>query len=410
MSRYLLLRNNKETGPYTLDDLTGLSLKAYDLIWVEGKSAAWRYPCEIPELKSFAPEVEEQPFDRFFKKPLEENRMSKLAEPAGKLSSDPIPLASRPEEPLKSKPGKSVYINLPAAGKSERNAVQPLTVPEKSAPVAFRNYLPVDENVILPPPVSEPAIIKPQPERNRALVITGFLILFGIGILTGYILSNRGNSSSIKMDSSAVVVKTVQPVQQTSLAVKPPVAEKQEIIPDKNSNEKIVGDQPEKNNEKIVSDQPEKTIPEKKSTVAAQPKTKKDRKPAPVTDSISKNQQPPVQVQEKKVSVETAVNDNIENYVTAAANKYVVGTFGGISNLKLTITNDAAVPLDLVVVEVQYIQSNKKVFKTENIYFHNIVAGSSLAQDAPASPRGIKIRYRISMINAKQVNFSFSDM
>ena len=68
MASYLLLRSNKQSGPYTLDDLCALGLKPYDLIWAEGKSAAWRYPSEIDELKDFAPAVEEQPYDRFYKK------------------------------------------------------------------------------------------------------------------------------------------------------------------------------------------------------------------------------------------------------------------------------------------------------------------------------------------------------
>jgi hypothetical protein len=46
-----------------------MGLKPFDLIWQEGKSAAWRYPGEVDELKPFAPPVEEQPFDRFYKKP-----------------------------------------------------------------------------------------------------------------------------------------------------------------------------------------------------------------------------------------------------------------------------------------------------------------------------------------------------
>src|SRR5687767_10170109 len=68
MSQYLLLRDNKQSGPYNFDELTAKGLKAYDLIWIEGKSAAWRYPSEIQELKPFAPVVEEQPYDRFYKR------------------------------------------------------------------------------------------------------------------------------------------------------------------------------------------------------------------------------------------------------------------------------------------------------------------------------------------------------
>ena len=67
MKQYRLLRSNKESGPYTADELIGLGLKPYDLVWMDGKSAAWRYPSEMQEFKALVPAVEEQPFDRFFK-------------------------------------------------------------------------------------------------------------------------------------------------------------------------------------------------------------------------------------------------------------------------------------------------------------------------------------------------------
>ncbi|HYJ38128.1 MAG TPA: GYF domain-containing protein, partial [Chitinophagaceae bacterium] len=73
MQKFLLLRNNKQTGPYSVEELEQMGLKPYDLIWVNGKSAAWRYPGEVDDLKSFAPPVEEQPYDRFYKKPNEDS-------------------------------------------------------------------------------------------------------------------------------------------------------------------------------------------------------------------------------------------------------------------------------------------------------------------------------------------------
>src|SRR5664279_2721852 len=72
MNHYRLLRDNKESGPYTQEEMIAKGFKPYDLIWVEGKSAGWRYPSEIPELKSFAPVIEEQPYDRFYKKPAQQ--------------------------------------------------------------------------------------------------------------------------------------------------------------------------------------------------------------------------------------------------------------------------------------------------------------------------------------------------
>jgi len=68
MNKYLLLRDNKQTGPYTVEELVKKGIKPYDLVWLEGRSAAWRYPSEIDELKAFAPVVEEQPYDRFYKR------------------------------------------------------------------------------------------------------------------------------------------------------------------------------------------------------------------------------------------------------------------------------------------------------------------------------------------------------
>jgi hypothetical protein len=50
---YILLRNNKKSGPYTLEELVATGLKPFDLIWVEGRSAGWCYPSEIESLKPY---------------------------------------------------------------------------------------------------------------------------------------------------------------------------------------------------------------------------------------------------------------------------------------------------------------------------------------------------------------------
>lgn len=54
MKRFLLLRNNQETGPYSLEELQAFGLNSSDLVWVEGKSTAWDYPTNIEELKGYS--------------------------------------------------------------------------------------------------------------------------------------------------------------------------------------------------------------------------------------------------------------------------------------------------------------------------------------------------------------------
>ena len=107
MPSYRLLRSNKESGPYALNDLVALGLKPYDLVWVDGRSAAWRYPSEITELKEYAPAVEEQPYDRFYKKPSEEAESPKK-EPVASSNSETKYQATINESFAKQEPAKNI--------------------------------------------------------------------------------------------------------------------------------------------------------------------------------------------------------------------------------------------------------------------------------------------------------------
>ena len=44
---YLLLRNNQQTGPFTIGELLQQQLIPSDMIWIEGKSVAWTYLSEL---------------------------------------------------------------------------------------------------------------------------------------------------------------------------------------------------------------------------------------------------------------------------------------------------------------------------------------------------------------------------
>jgi hypothetical protein len=63
MKCYLLLRDNQQSGPYSLEELSGMKLKPFDLLWQESVSTSWKYPEEMDELASLvdhsAPSPEE---------------------------------------------------------------------------------------------------------------------------------------------------------------------------------------------------------------------------------------------------------------------------------------------------------------------------------------------------------------
>ncbi len=127
MLTYILLRDNREQGPMRLEDLLDIGLKPYDLVWVPGKSAAWRYPSEIEELKAYAPAVEEQPFDRFYKKENETTVTKQTDEPIAPQNTVVTPAVKT----------RFVAVTMPAG---QQKTVMPKKVTEK--PIAAKQEQP----------------------------------------------------------------------------------------------------------------------------------------------------------------------------------------------------------------------------------------------------------------------------
>ncbi len=162
---YLLLRNNKQSGPHTLEELLKLSLKPLDLIWIEGKSFGWSYPSEINALKPFVtPPVETpgQPASGNQGTPPVNNQAYMPAE----KQSDPAP-------------ARKVYVSMPATvnrtietKKQEAETVTPDTadkIEQKAEELRKRiqSYVP---KVKIPSRMEEPVITKFQstlPEREE---------------------------------------------------------------------------------------------------------------------------------------------------------------------------------------------------------------------------------------------------
>ena len=226
MANYLLLRDNKETGPFSLEELVKFGLKPYDLVWVQGKSAAWRYPSEVNELKPYAPTVEEQPFDRFYKKPSQEEVEQpalKAAQASTTINEQYQAYAPKAEtEQVKPAARKSVFVTMPGqtAASSQKAAVKSTPV-SKPVPAAIPDYTLADAEETVS--ISEKHVAKVKYEQplneikemyvktlkdrkdrlarssfmkvsmKRAAVVLG---LIGIGVLAGFILKSRPSENA----------------------------------------------------------------------------------------------------------------------------------------------------------------------------------------------------------------------
>jgi hypothetical protein len=466
---YLLLRDNKQSGPYTFDELKEKGLKAYDLVWVEGRSAAWRYPSEIDELRAFAPVVEEQPFDRFFKKPAipeakatSPNTVS-LPAAAGLsstcLSSASLSSTSLPSISNTTTVKRAIYVTMP--GGVAREIVREIPIRE-TAKVATRESIatefpPARDRIdsrerpdfrdradfpertaygigrsgyrhepiaeVLPPPAKR----KSGRVGQLALVTFAVLVVLAAGIFIGLSIQKDGSrfdklaSRNPKDNAQPIRSSTQQePVRQSlnnNAASTVPASTSPVTSQVSNPG---VNPATTASNTGMTPVSPDGTVTANQAVAKPRHTTRQKadapKIPASLAAATDSSSTPPVMMRREAVhrtdvaQNQTADKESLKaaltNQVSVGTNKFEVGTFGGIRNLQVTVTNRSAYALDLVVVDVSYIQANKKTYKTEKLYFRGIGPGSALMLEAPKTSRGINIQYKITSIDSKDLGLS----
>ena len=425
MTSYLLLRDNRESGPFTLDELRSAGLKPYDLIWVQGKSAAWRYPSEIEELKEFAPVVEEQPFDRFFKKNTPETSRADITPDIAPEHSKYIPPPAKPDRDFT--PKRSVFVTLPGNRSVTLNKeISPprQAPPPPPVPIVDTTEAPVEAEIKYSQPLDEikeryvKTLLERKDRKNRkglikailkkAAVVAGLIM---IGVLAGFIIRSKptnGDSSQVLpelMDVSASLsnkaVDETESYNETSPAAQDP-----------GENENTQAYASDRDKEEPLSVREERPAPLKirKETMMIVPKRKEVYRNASLSNSVPGTTVNPITgeresrlrgAEEKRFSGEKPVATNsLRDLVSVSSNDYKRVAFGGIRNLLLTVNNKSAVELDHVVVELQYLKPSEEPLRTEHISFKSIAPNGSATVRVPDTNRGIKVNYRIINIKA----------
>lgn len=457
MASYLLLRNNKETGPHSLDDLRKLGLKPYDLVWVEGKSAAWRYPSEIDELKPFSPVAEEQPFDRFFKKPTEEKEApaaGQHSESSTRLttaSSSVIPgidkyaPVGREETPVPS-PKRSVFVTMPGNSHTSPVTSQKPVVPPRqetgherpAEPVRTPNPvqsaktpIPVDDepeaaHIKFSQPLDEikEMYVKTLQQRKTRIARKSFLLatlkkvaviaaLVGVGVLTGFIIRS-------KSPNPAIGTQEMIPASTAALTSQPQTASEENNTaipqPDVNDETETLNRyvKAETSVDKPLIDKladPKQPVIRVSKEMMLKPLPKKEYNeqqvsPGAETDPLTGERLRKLRTTNDampEVKTRPAVKGHhLIEQVIVSSNDYKRVAFGGIRNLQLTVTNHSKYELDQVIVELHYLKPSEEPLRTENIRFNSIAPNESATVKIPDTNRGIKVSYKIISIESKQ--------
>ena len=417
MNKYLLLRDNKQSGPYTVPEIIEKGIKAYDLVWLDGKSVAWRYPSEIEELKAYAPAVEEQPFDRFYKRPEPVAKATQAAAaPADQSISQPSPY--EPKITVESTveelpPQKKVYVNFPVAPPPQKKIIT-----EHTAPVT-------EKKVIHPEPTPEPVSFaektsyyqpaeripsyntKSSSNKNyiyyaaaACIVLVGFIVILFVNnssqkerlnelnTIVKEIENKKANEAALATQIKNTIPEPAQP--QTSETIINP-----ELLSDNNYNQPAAG-----------------TKGSATATAEVAPTPKISEKPVEIAPGITYKERPVLRRSDKpQQDVVTAVDneatetapfssENIYKLVSVKPNNYKTGVLGGISNLQFELTNNSKRELQKVAVEIRYLGPEKKVVNKQTVYFENVSPGEHSTIDVPKSKRGVTIDYTITDIKS----------
>lgn len=439
MNQYLLLRDNKQSGPFSPKELENMGLKPYDLVWQEGKSAAWRYPSEIDELKRFAPVVEEQPFDRFFKKPatetVQEHAEHRKYQPAVRSSSGAVSATTPPIQQNGSNASK-VFVTMPASqrdGMTEQPRVQAITTPVREddqltqkpvQEVTYSRYIsssPADDNVPVQPfgahrdevPVATaPARRRMGMEKNvlRGLVAASLVL---IGVLIGMFFMSRNQTMNIKQlnalveeiqDKNERERKQLQTHNAAGLVVELPSDEENAV--EKSSLFHVEADAKEE-----VTATPVRNTA---ANVVKKIPTKAEQKPAVVEDSVpvieTAATEPVMPAPKKDEAASELARKNLFQLVNLKGNDYKTGLLGGVSNLKLTVVNKSSYQLEKIEVQVDYLGPESKVVRSQQVTFENVAPGEELTIDVPKSSRGVSVNYAIKQINSRELGIAHSGM
>lgn len=394
---YILLRNNSESTPLSIEDLKRIGLLPTDLLWVECQSVCWQHPQEIIELKQLVPPTAQpQP------KPATDELLEKYAPPVE--NETPTPTEKN-----------RVYIEFPSKENSLKTNEEDSTPPKQDLP-AWQKDTNTANTVNTVHAVSSQSIndtllngdykdpwLQPQAPKDKTALLESLLSLprkkialyaglVATGALMMLIISGTGGNGKMKPQPITQQTETVNatPVEEPLEEA----AEDSSITPESYQQQNNLMEEPTT----APKESPAISAPTKNVVPAKKAASKEESTPL-TNEPPAKNPPPASESREvKKIPVE-----NIASKLQLRANEYNVAAFGGIRNLKMTLQNDSRYLLDKVSAELRYLNPEGAVVKTEVIDFNFVRPGEEATVAVKKTSRGVKVDYKITRIESKEL-------
>ena len=461
---YLLLRDNKQSGPYSLEEILQLGLRPFDLIWVEGRSAGWSYPSEITALKPYVPEA-----------PASVQPKSTESTPSTPPTYTPADTATA-STPKEITSPRSVFISMPGKGgqapkKEEpakeappasdwdrrleevRQRAQTYTPPqeaEKDAPSLNTNYarsLDEVEEEYTSWVYQQKAKKKPAfSGRQAAALAIGILLLGG-----GYLVYSSGEKVPRQEEKPLVTLPQERPEESfpesgsegSTVAYEAPAPLQEHSVPATNSQkqekkvskplttgvmaqrgttEPVAPTQGPVARQPVTDDLPA-TEPLEEESVASAPEPKKKTLADKIDGFIEKiaSKGPGKPQKEEAEEMPRTVPSEGERRSTrrgeegaAAPNPAELARqvdvvannsdnwMMGIKDLKLTVRNNNAVPIRSATIEVAYYSESDNLLEKKTVKVSNIPARGRKTVAAPDQRLADHVELKVVSVTADE--------
>ncbi len=412
---YLLLRNNKQTGPHSVEELLQFSLKPTDLIWIEGRSAGWRNPMEVDDLKSYVPGSSQQIINQA------DTTMVEKIETATQRGAK----AFTTESPIIQKQSKNIFVSLPAglqipvAAKvaeesiSENldrkaqelyNKVQAFSQAEKALQ---KNESGIDTKYTRSlNDIKEEYTrwLKQQKRADRVKVkkplMMAAVVLLSVVALGLFLnsLNRKIPASSFTNNSSSALLK-IKVAEQISVMKNDTFTSQKENL----SNDNFSGYQTKKDGDKIIG---ESSLPFAKAKVQIDAPIIEERmQMQPVKEEkivMNEKDDAVLQTSTSQVEITEKPSVSITQLIDVDGNYLPNQKGDGVNGYRVEIKNNSDEVLKVVAVDVFYYAANDKLLNKKTLYFSNVSPGANMILTAPSNKYAISVNHQLGLVSSEE--------
>jgi hypothetical protein len=369
---YRILRNNKEQGPLHLNELLQLSLRPYDLIWVEGKSASWRYPHEVDTLQSYV-ESPVQTTETIL------SSSAPISTTVAITNSENIQaLTNKEEEPeltadLLEQKANAIYQRIQAYNAHcEQQSKEAHTKYARTLEELKQDYA---------------NWLHDKKQKNKGLRLNskGWMALGALGTaFIFFIIAGRNNEENSVMNTPTKLISLTSSEAKSVYHLLHKVdGNMKNVIDDTNLNKKSSVD--------AFIDSVRRVL--KRGEIFKYPYPEEEKPINRKSLNVRKSDTPALIIHPLQTNTMFSEKPAIRTVAIDAG--YLTYKNGRIKEINISVFNTGTVALDQVAINVHYYKKKNEHLHSETIYFSKIEPGSSYSVSKPGNKKAVTARFEV---------------